>query len=100
MRDINFVMEDALSFEGNTGPYVQYTYARASSVREKAEGEVKIDADTVIYAVGMKGKQEEAKAFALSAPIFYQIGDCLFPKNIYEANRLGYNAAMDIGQYW
>ncbi len=69
-------------------------------VCEKADGEIKIDADTVIYAVGMKGKQEEAKAFALSAPIFYQIGDCLFPKNIYEANRLGYNAAMDIGQYW
>ncbi len=36
MRDINFVMEEALSFEGNTGPYVQYTYARASSVLEKA----------------------------------------------------------------
>ncbi len=36
MRDINFVMEEALSFEGNTGPYVQYTYARACSVLEKA----------------------------------------------------------------
>ena len=38
IRDINFVMEDALSFEGNTGPYVQYTYARCYSVLEKAEG--------------------------------------------------------------
>ena len=36
MKDINFVMEDALSFDGNTGPYVQYTYARACSVLEKA----------------------------------------------------------------
>ena len=36
MRDINFVMEEALSFDGNTGPYVQYTYARASSILEKA----------------------------------------------------------------
>ena len=35
MRDINFMMEDALSFDGNTGPYVQYTYARACSVLEK-----------------------------------------------------------------
>ena len=25
MKDINFVMEEALSFDGNTGPYVQYT---------------------------------------------------------------------------
>ena len=39
MRDINFIMEDALSFDGNTGPYVQYTYARTCSVLEKA-GEV------------------------------------------------------------
>lgn len=38
MRDINFNMEDALSFEGNTGPYVQYTYARTCSVLEKVGG--------------------------------------------------------------
>ena len=37
MKDINFVMEDALSFEGNTGPYVQYTYARACSILNRAE---------------------------------------------------------------
>ena len=36
MRDINFMMEDALSFDGNTGPYAQYTYARTNSVLEKA----------------------------------------------------------------
>ncbi len=35
MRDINFIMEDALSFDGNTGPYAQYTYARTCSVLEK-----------------------------------------------------------------
>jgi len=39
MKDINFVMEEALSFDGNTGPYVQYTYARACSVLSRA-GEV------------------------------------------------------------
>ncbi len=32
IKDINFNMEDALSFDGNTGPYVQYTYARACSI--------------------------------------------------------------------
>ena len=35
MRDINFMMEDALSFDGNTGPYAQYTYARTCSVLDK-----------------------------------------------------------------
>ncbi len=36
IRDINFIMEDALSFEGNTGPYAQYTYARTCSILRKA----------------------------------------------------------------
>ena len=39
IKDINFNLEDALSFDGNTGPYVQYTYARACSVLEKVKGE-------------------------------------------------------------
>ncbi len=38
IKDINFNMEDALSFDDNTGPYVQYTYARACSILEKAGG--------------------------------------------------------------
>ncbi len=38
IKDINFNMEDALSFDGNTGPYVQYTYARACSILERAGG--------------------------------------------------------------
>ncbi len=36
IKDTNFSWETALSFEGNAGPYVQYTYARASSVLRKA----------------------------------------------------------------
>ena len=36
IKDINFIMEDALSFEGNTGPYAQYTYARTCSILRRA----------------------------------------------------------------
>ncbi len=36
IKDINFMLEDALSYDGNTGPYVQYTYARTCSVLSKA----------------------------------------------------------------
>ena len=46
IKDINFVLEDALSFEGNTGPYSQYTYARTCSILEKASSEGKIGALT------------------------------------------------------
>ncbi len=38
IKDNDFNLEDALSFEGNTGPYAQYTYARCCSVIEKAGG--------------------------------------------------------------
>lgn len=36
IKDINFILEDALGFDGNTGPYAQYTYARTCSILEKA----------------------------------------------------------------
>ncbi|MBR3996361.1 MAG: arginine--tRNA ligase [Clostridia bacterium] len=36
IRDVDFDMEEALSFEGNTGPYVQYTYARCEGIIEKS----------------------------------------------------------------
>lgn len=36
IKDINFTIESALSFDGSTGPYAQYTYARTCSILEKA----------------------------------------------------------------
>ncbi len=35
IKNIDFSWEDVLSFEGTTGPYVQYTYARAKSILRK-----------------------------------------------------------------
>ena len=37
IKDLVFVWERALNFDGETGPYVQYTHARASSVLIKSE---------------------------------------------------------------
>lgn len=37
MNDIEFSLEEMLRFEGETGPYVQYTYARACSILRKAQ---------------------------------------------------------------
>jgi len=36
IKDIDFTWERALNFDGETGPYVQYTHARACSVLRKA----------------------------------------------------------------
>lgn len=37
-RDISFTWEDILSFDGESGPYVQYSYVRGISILRKAEG--------------------------------------------------------------
>ncbi len=67
---------------------------------EGPDGEVFYPADHVILAAGMKGRQKEAAAFAQAAPLFYQVGDCLAATNMAEANRLGFNAAMELGTRW
>lgn len=36
-QDIAFDFNESLSFEGNSGPYIQYTYARIQSVLEKSK---------------------------------------------------------------
>ncbi|WJH34487.1 arginine--tRNA ligase [Paenibacillus sp. CC-CFT747] len=43
IKDIVFSWEEALNFDGETGPYVQYTHARACSVLRKANGSDSIE---------------------------------------------------------
>ena len=38
-KDITFNPKESISFEGETGPYIQYTYARAKSILRKAKEE-------------------------------------------------------------
>ena len=45
IKDIVFNWDRMLSFEGETGPYVQYTYVRTRSVLRKANVEVTSDVD-------------------------------------------------------
>lgn len=37
LNNFDFVLEDVVRFEGETGPYVQYTHARAMSILRKAD---------------------------------------------------------------
>jgi arginyl-tRNA synthetase len=39
-RDIDFRWEQVLSFEGETGPYLQYTHARLCSILRRFEGDI------------------------------------------------------------
>lgn len=42
-KDVTFLWEQALNFEGNTGPYLQYSYARASSILRKSKKKPKTE---------------------------------------------------------
>ena len=59
IRDINFIMEDALSFEGNTGPYAQYTYARSCSIVSKAQAAGMTDLHAPVDLTGVDLTEEE-----------------------------------------
>ena len=43
---IIFDMEDALQFQGDTGPYLLYTYARARRILDKTEGKPRVSLAT------------------------------------------------------
>ena len=43
IKDVSFSWETAFNFEGETGPYVQYTHARAASILRKANTELNMD---------------------------------------------------------
>ena len=51
VKDINFEWEKVLTFEGETGPYIQYTHARACSVLRKADQPVQPDADCEVLTL-------------------------------------------------
>lgn len=44
IKDVSFKWEKLLNFDGETGPYVQYTYARCASILRKLDG-FNVDAD-------------------------------------------------------
>lgn len=52
-KDIVFNPEESISFEGETGPYIQYTYARANSILKKSKNK------TQKYKPELLNKKEE-----------------------------------------
>ena len=52
IKDVSFKWEHITSFEGETGPYVQYTYARCSSILRNIENyQVALDVEKNDYSV-------------------------------------------------
>ena len=63
------------------------------------EGEVFYEADTVIYAAGMKARREEALRFWDTAPAFHMVGDCRESSTILNATGTAYTAAKYLGRF-
>ena len=58
--------------------------------------ELTLDADTVILAAGMAPLRAEALALEPVSREFRMVGDCKRPRQILEAVREGYDAAMEV----
>ena len=55
-----------------------------------------IEADTVIFSVGMRSRIDAAEEFRECAPVFFRIGDCLNAGNIRICTRTAFDAAMQV----
>jgi 2,4-dienoyl-CoA reductase-like NADH-dependent reductase (Old Yellow Enzyme family)/thioredoxin reductase len=66
---------------------------------ESAEGQKLFEAETVVCALGRLPLWAEAEELRFCAPEFYQIGDCLAAKNIYEATRTAHHISLDLGEH-
>lgn len=66
IKDMSFNLEDALSFDGNTGPYAQYTYARCCSILKKAgTASAKIAPDPLAATVSVPEEAALLKVLSL-----------------------------------
>jgi arginyl-tRNA synthetase len=72
-RKITFRWSEALDFDGDAAPYLQYSHARAQRILEKASEETKADADLTLLS--------SASEFALVKAI------AMFPEEILETVR-------------
>lgn len=68
----------------------------AGIVCNTPDGEILIEADTVLLAAGMKADRASADEFLNTAPRVFEIGDAIKAGRVVEAVKLGYYRALDI----
>ena len=61
-----------------------------------ADGDLLLEADTILLAAGMKPDRELADSFYNAAPRVFQVGDCIKAGRVLEAVTLGYYRSLDI----
>ena len=79
-------------------PAPGFRFGTGTFLPDGTSGTVTFPADTVIYAVGQRPLREEADSLRGIVPEFHQVGDCVMPKNIYEATHSAHYLAKDLGR--
>jgi arginyl-tRNA synthetase len=78
---IVFDMEEALQFQGDTGPYLLYTYARARRILDKTEGKPRINLPGAVK-VSTRQEVQLAKKMSMLDISASTAGEYLSPKEI------------------
>lgn len=71
--DIAFDPEESVKYEGNSGPYIQYTYARTQSVLRKLKKAVDLSIDKQLPTISNIKLEDEEKALLRSYPSYSDI---------------------------
>jgi arginyl-tRNA synthetase len=78
-KNMMFNPEESIDFNGNTGPFIQYTYARIKSVLRKAdETSIKINTDLKVNSLSEKEK-DLLKRITLFPGVVQEAGDNYSP---------------------
>ncbi|MDV3277387.1 MAG: arginine--tRNA ligase [Nitrososphaerales archaeon] len=93
---IVFDIEESLRFEGDTGPYLLYTYARARRILDKTAGHPKIDAES---AAKLSKPVERAlvKRLSMLDKAVVSAGEYLSPK---EVARYSHDLAVAFNEFY
>ncbi|MGI5828337.1 MAG: arginine--tRNA ligase [Patescibacteria group bacterium] len=79
-KDITFDLEKSVSLEGNSGPYIQYTYARCRSVLKKSSQSMGVNRGSLTGSSSFKDYQLNPEETALIRWIYR------FPEVVFEAS--------------
>lgn len=100
--DSYFMHKNAMNIYIRNSRIKIYTDTMAKAVTEEGltcetkDGELLLEADTILLAAGMKTDQEFVNSFYNTADRVFMIGDCVKPGRVLEAVTLGYNRAIDV----
>ncbi len=81
-KNMLFNPEESIDFNGNTGPFIQYTHARIRSIIRKAQEEQQIDVKSLQMGSDyeLNGKEKEVLSVLYSFPeVVHQAGDTYSP---------------------